>query len=251
MLCPHCGKKIEESLAAPVSDELIQSEKLAFTGRIAANIAHEIRNPLTNVRMAVQQLPRKFKSKDARVEHIIEIILKNTERINYLITELLNCARPPKLEIGPGDIHGLLRSVLESTKSKIESKRVKVVEKFSAEPSEVNVDKEHMERAFLNLIDNAVEAIPRRGTLTVSTQREGNFITVRIQDTGKGIREEDIIRIFDPFFSTKRDGIGLGLTICYGIIVSHGGTIAVESKMKQGSVFTVLLPAAPGLKKSE
>jgi signal transduction histidine kinase len=93
----------------------------------------------------------------------------------------------------------------------------------------------------LNLIINAIEAMPRGGNLTISTELNGNFFRVKIHDTGKGIPEKDIIKIFDPFFSTKLQGVGLGLSICYGIIVSHGGTIEVESKSKIGSTFTVSL----------
>lgn len=221
-------------------EELIRSERLAFTGRIAANIAHEIRNPLTNVTMAVQQLKKVVKMGSAS-KHI-EIITRNVERINYLITELLNCARPPKLDMRVCDMHQMLENVLESGRAKIESQVIKVVKRFTAEPSTIHLDKEHMERALLNLVTNAVEAMPKGGILTIETERDEHLFMLSIRDTGAGIREEDIIRVFDPFFSTKSEGVGLGLTICYGIIVSHGGIIEVESKPKEGSVFTVSLP---------
>lgn len=221
-------------------DELIRSERLAFTGRIAANIAHEIRNPLTNVAMAVQQL-KKILKKESGAKHI-EIITRNVERINFLITELLNCARPPKLKIRPCDMHVLLKGILESTKSKIEAQNIHVVENFNASQPSINVDREHIERGFLNLVNNAIEAMPKGGELTIETKRDEEFFVLSIKDTGGGISEEDIIKIYDPFFSTKSDGVGLGLTICYGIIVSHDGIIEVESKPGKGAVFTVSLP---------
>jgi len=235
--------KLENSYAdlRDSKDDVVRSEKLAFTGRIAASIAHEIRNPLTNVIMSVQQLAKAFKPDDPKVRHT-EIILRNTERINYLITELLNCARPPKLDMRACDIHKLLKNLLESAKAKIAARKIKVVKKLTSKPAIISLDKEQMERALLNLINNAVEAMPRAGQMTVITEHNENFFVVKIQDTGKGIPDADIIRIFDPFFSSKQGGVGLGLTICYGIIVSHRGTIEVESKLKAGTAFTVSLP---------
>jgi len=221
-------------------DDLVRSEKLAYTGRIAASIAHEIRNPLTNVSMSVQQLKKGNKIKQEGFRHV-EIVERNIGRINYLITELLNCARPFKLNLQPYDIHKVLKDVLESAKTKLNLQKIKVTKNFTSKLPVLKIDREQIERAFLNLIINAIEAMPRGGNLTISTELNGNFFRVKIHDTGKGIPEKDIIKIFDPFFSTKLQGVGLGLSICYGIIVSHGGTIEVESKSKIGSTFTVSL----------
>ena len=221
-------------------DDLVRSEKLAYTGRIAASIAHEIRNPLTNVSMSVQQLKKGNKIKQEGFRHV-EIVERNIGRINYLIMELLNCARPAKLNFQPYDIHRVLRDVLESAKTKLNLQKIKVTKNFTSKLPVLKIDREQIERAFLNLIINAIEAMPRGGNLTISTELNGNFFRVKIHDTGKGIPEKDIIKIFDPFFSTKLQGVGLGLSICYGIIVSHGGTIEVESKSKIGSTFTVSL----------
>ncbi|MEK6690584.1 MAG: ATP-binding protein [Nitrospirota bacterium] len=222
-------------------DDLIHAEKLAFTGRIAASIAHEVRNPLANLSMAVQQLKKGNKIKQEGFKHV-EIVERNIERINNLITELLNCARPAKLNLQPYDIHKVLEDLLESDKTKIDLQKIKVTKNFSSESPVLKIDKEQIERAFLNLITNAIEAMPRGGNLTIITELKGSFFLLKVYDTGKGIPEEDIIKIFDPFFSTKPQGVGLGLSICYGIIVSHGGTIEVESELKKGSIFTISLP---------
>jgi len=229
-------------------DEMIRTEKLAFTGRIAASIAHEIRNPLTNVSMSIGQLKKAVKPVNHRAEYF-RIIEKNIERVNYLITELINCARPPKLNIRPHDVHKVLVHVLESTKNKIKAQRIKVVKKFTPESSMIKIDKELMARAFLNLVLNAVESMPTEGKLIIVTEVRENSFVVKIQDTGKGIPEEDIIKIFDPFFSSKRTGVGLGLTLCYGIITSHSGSIEVESKLRKGSIFIVSLPTEQKLRK--
>jgi len=223
-------------------DDMIRSDRLAFTGRIAANIAHEIRNPLTNVALSAQQLEKSIKSKDPIITDYIGMIRKNTERANYLITELLNSARPPKLNMQSYDIHKVLEDVLQSTKAKINSQRIKVLKRFEFRPFKVNIDREQIGRVFSNIIINAIDAMPKGGELTITTEAGGNTFVMKIQDTGNGIFEEDIIKIFDPFFSSKSKGVGLGLTICYGIVVSHRGTIEVKSKPKKGTVFTISLP---------
>lgn len=222
--------------------ESVLSERLAFTGRIAASIAHEIRNPLGNVSLAVQQLKKAYSKDNPSWSKHIEVIIRNTERINFLITELLNCARPPELNIRPHNMHGIIENVLGSIRSSLSIQWIEVIKKFDAKPSIINVDKEHINRVFLNVVINSVEAMPKGGTMTISTSIEGDFFVVKIQDTGVGIPEEDIIRIFDPFFSTKPMGVGLGLSIVYGIVVSHGGRISVESIWKRGTVFTISLP---------
>ncbi|MBI5044032.1 MAG: PAS domain S-box protein [Nitrospirae bacterium] len=241
LTCSQAELKTSYTELKVSKDELVRSEKLAYTGRIAASIAHEIRNPLTNVSMSIQQLKRGNRIKQEGFKHV-EIVERNIERINYLITELLNCARPTKLNFQPYDIHTVIKDVLESNKAKISLQRIKVTEDFTSNPSTLRIDKEQIERAFLNLIINAIETMPRGGNLTITTELNGNFFLAKIHDTGRGIHEKDIIKIFDPFFSTKSGGVGLGLTICYGIIVSHGGTIEVESKSRKGSTFIVSLP---------
>lgn len=222
-------------------EEFVRSERLAFTGRIAASIAHEIRNPLGNVYMSVQQLKKGCAQNSPWVKHI-EVITRNTERINFLITELLNCARPPKLNIKPHDIHEALESVLDSVMTKIISQHIKVHKKLNAELSVINVDNEQIKRVFSNVIINAIESMPENSELIISTKNDENYFIVNIKDVGEGISDENIIRIFDPFFSTKLSGIGLGLSICYGIVVSHDGIIGVESKINKGTVFTISLP---------
>ena len=222
-------------------EELVRSERLAFTGRIAASIAHEIRNPLGNVSMSVQQLKEAFTEDSPWAKHI-EVIMRNTDRINFLITELLNCARPPALNIRAHDMREILESALDSLKTKVSSQRVRVIKRFDGNVSAVNVDREQIERVFLNVMMNAVESMPFGGKMTVFADNDGSLFHVKIQDTGGGIPEEDIIRIFDPFFSTKASGVGLGLSTSYGIVVSHDGTIAVESKGNRGTIFTISLP---------
>jgi len=222
-------------------EESVFSERLAYTGRIAASIAHEIRNPLSNVTLSVQQLKEAFPNGSPWARHV-DIITRNTERIDFLITELLNCARPPKLNIQPHDINGILENTLDSIKTKITSQKVEVQRRYCPGFPVISVDKEQIHRVFSNVMINALESMSDGGRMTIATEIQGDFFIVKIKDTGEGIPEEDIIKIFDPFFSKKSSGIGLGLSMTYGIVVSHGGTIGVESEPKKGCLFTISLP---------
>ncbi len=236
-------KKLKET-----QNELIRRERMATAGSFAAGIAHEVRNPLANVVMSIQQIKKAVKSDDPAAKHV-NIIERNAQRINYLITELLNSARPPKLKIRSYDINKVIRDVLNSVRTKVKLNKIKVIRKLMSKKSSVlEIDRELMSRVFTNLINNAIETMPNGGKLTIVTGPNEDFFIVKIQDTGRGIPEKDIMRIFDPFFSSKPEGVGLGLTICYGIIVSHGGTIEVESKHRKGTIFTVSLPVEQTLR---
>jgi len=244
-------------------DDLVRSEKLAFTGRIAASIAHEIRNPLTNIILAIRQLKKEDK---IRLEghNYAEIVERNTNRIEYLITELLNCARPIKLNLQPCDVHLVIKDVLNVHKVRLRTQRIKVSKNFTplevpakggavasgdllltgqaSQPSILLIDKEQLGRVFLNLIANAIEAMRPGGNLSITTKKEKGTFVIKIQDNGRGIPEKNLIKIFDPFFSTKKRGAGLGLTTCQNIVTSHGGIIEVESAWRKGSTFSVSLP---------
>jgi signal transduction histidine kinase len=219
-----------------------QLERLAFTGRIAASIAHEIRNPSTNASLALSQLCSTSKLEEKQVKYL-EIIEKNINRINYLIDEMLNCARPPELNVKPHDIHEILNTVCESVELKMTAMKIKLVKEFTTADAMVNVDREQIGRVFLNLIINAIDAMSRNGgILTIVTETDGESFMIRINDIGKGMSADEIIKIFDPFFTTKTSGIGLGLTTCHGVVVSHGGSIKVTSEVSKGTTFTVTLP---------
>jgi PAS domain S-box-containing protein len=225
-------------------DDLVRSEKLAFTGRIAASIAHEIRNPLTNILLSLRQLKKDDKIKPEGLNYA-EIMERNSNRIEYLITELLNCARPIKLNLQPWNVHRILKDVLTVHKVRLKTQKIKVIKNLTSHPPSLLVDKEYLGRVFLNLVANAIEAMGSGGVLSIATKKEKSTFVIKVQDTGRGIPEKNLIKIFDPFFSTKKQGAGLGLTTCQNIVTSHGGQIEVESAWGKGSVFTVSLPIEP------
>jgi len=225
-------------------DELVRSEKLAFTGRMAAGIAHEIRNPLTNIILSLRQLKKGDKITPEGLNYA-GIMERNSNRIEYLITELLNCARPIKLNLQPWDIHRIIGDVLNALKIRLRTQRIKVINNRTSHPSILLVDKEYLGRVFLNIFGNAIEAMPHGGALSIDTKIEKGRFLIKIQDNGIGIPEKNLIGIFDPFFSTKKGGVGLGLSTCQNIVISHRGTIEVESAWRKGSAFTISLPLEP------
>ena len=225
-------------------DELVHSEKLAFTGRMAAGIAHEVRNPLTNIILSVRQL-KKFEQTKPEVGSYIEIMERNANRIDYLIEELLKCARPIKPNLRPGDIHKLIDDILNIHKVRLKTQKITVVKNLAPHPPVLLFDKEQLGRVFLNLIANAIDAMGDGGKLTIATKNEKDEFIIKIQDNGRGIPEKNLMNVFDPFFSTKKGGTGLGLSTCQNIVTSHGGFIELESKWKTGSVFSVHLPYEP------
>lgn len=230
-------KELEQS-----RDELVQTEKLSFAGRMAASIAHEIRNPLNIIGMAVQQLHSGLRKEDPRREYT-KVIVDHIDRVDRLITEFVNVARPPKLKMQWRNINNIIEEVLKLLQPRFQTRKVKLTKELEKDLSRIRIDEEHMAQAFTNILLNACDALPKRnGRISVVSRKDGNYIVVTFKNTGKSIPKKDLIRIFDPFFSTKKTGTGLGMSIAYGIIGSHRGTIGIESNKKMGTAFTVRLP---------
>ncbi len=223
--------------------ELLQTEKLASSGRIARTIAHEVRNPLTNILLAADQVRRDMgEAIHADTAVMLEMIHRNGHRINQLITDLLASTEFPPLEYQRISIHTLLDQSLAAAQDRIQLKDLRVVKEYAGGADEVLVDVEKMQIAFLNIIINAVEAMePGQGILRLKTEREGNQCLVSIADNGSGIAPDALTKLFEPYFSGKQNGNGLGLTHTYTIILTHKGSISVESKVGQGTTFRVTL----------
>lgn len=234
----------EEQNRRHTETELIRAEKLSFAGRIAASVAHEIRNPLNIIAMAVQQLHDELGKNDPKREYT-ESIIKNIDRVSNLITEFVNAARPPKLKMQWKDINKILEDILKLMQPKFQERRAELIKELSPDLPKIKVDDEHITQAFMNILTNACDALPRKDAkIWLNSKRDGDYIMISFRNTGKPIPQKDIIRIFDPFFSKKKKGIGLGLSITYSVIGSHWGSISVESNKDIGTVFTVRLPLA-------
>lgn len=218
-------------------------EKFAASGRIARAIAHEVRNPLTSISLASEQLSDQMKSKDEKT--LLEIITRNVKRIHELVTELLNLTKFSQLDLKQQSLNNIVESVLDQARDRINLNSIKVVKNISPNPCSVNVDGEKMKRALLNVVINAIEAMePGKGVLEVTTYREKDECNVIIRDNGIGMNESSLSRIFEPYFTQKESGNGLGLTLTQNIILNHNGNINVDSWPGKGTTFTVSLKEA-------
>ena len=223
-----------------------QQEKFVISGRIARVIAHEVRNPLTNILLAVGQ----FRLEDtvANVEDgqtYLDIIERNCTRINVLVTELLQSTRMMELHLHEYQVNTLVQNALALASDRLQLNGIQLVTALTEENAPVMADEEKMNIALLNILINAIEAmIPEEGLLTVSTAAEKGKVSIRISDNGMGIPEENKARLFDPFFTSKTKGTGLGLTSTQNIIINHRGSIDVESTPGAGTQFTITLPRA-------
>lgn len=221
--------------------ELKSIEKFAATGRIARTMAHEVRNPLTNISLASEQL-KEITGQQEEADMLLDMIGRNVNRINQLVSDLLNSTRFAQLEYTHKNINDLLDETLELAKDRIELNHIQVSKSYARDLCTVYVDQEKIKLAFLNIIVNAIEAMERTsGQLEIRTRKAGQKCQVEIQDNGIGMDEETIQRLFEPYFTGKLSGNGLGLTNTQNIILNHKGNIQVKSKVGQGSVFIVTL----------
>lgn len=235
-------QRIEElNIANTELGELKSIEKFAATGRMARMIAHEVRNPLTNIGLANEQLRD---SVDTNEENnmLLNMIKRNGERINALVGDLLNATKFVELNRAEYSINDLIDEVLEQARDRIALSNVTVEKNYAKDICKVTVDAEKLHIAFLNIIMNAIEAIEAgKGIVQITTLTHNNLCRVIIKDNGIGISEESLPKLFEPFFTTKDTGNGLGLTNAQNIILNHKGTITVESKPGHGTAFFVNL----------
>lgn len=222
-------------------EELKSLEKFTSTGRIARTIAHEVRNPLTNISLAAEQLKDSTgQNPDAQI--MLDMINRNAVRINQLVSDLLNSTRFAQLEFAKASIHDILDETLLLAADRIELKKVSIKKEYSKDICDVPVDKEKLKLAFLNIIVNALEAVQDdSGILKIKTSRQGEKCVVEITDNGTGMDDDTLQKLFDPYFSIKPKGNGLGLTNTQNIILNHKGNINVRSAPSKGTTFIVTL----------
>ncbi|MBS1598686.1 MAG: CHASE3 domain-containing protein [Bacteroidetes bacterium] len=223
--------------------ELIQMrniEKLASTGRIARTIAHEVRNPLTNINLSVEQIKSDDLDDDTKL--MLDMITRNSNRINQLIADLLNSTKSTELIFQKYPINQLIDETLVLANDRIHLKNIKVEKRYEERIAEVNVDVEKIKIAFLNIIVNAIEAMDSNvGVLKIKTETRNDKCVVTINDNGSGIDKESLTKLFEPYFTSKPKGNGLGLTNTQNIILSHNGYIQVESDKSKGTTFSIIL----------
>jgi signal transduction histidine kinase len=220
--------------------ELKQIEKFAATGRIARTIAHEVRNPLTNISLATEQL-HETASPNEESALLLGMIKRNAGRIDQLVTDLLQSTRFEELDFRKINAKQLLDETLELARDRIELKHVTVRKNYVESSCDILVDANKIKVAFLNIIVNGIEAMGDEGLLTLSVQKSGNRCVIEIRDNGVGMDEESLQKIYEPYYTGKTTGTGLGLTHTQNIILNHRGNIFVRSKPGEGTSFFVTL----------
>lgn len=225
---------------------LYEAEHLSRVGQLASGIAHEIRNPLNYISLAIDHLKSEFKSddaeKNAELEELTGKIKEEVRRANYMVVNFMNYGRPLKLRRCEAVFSDLLSRVLPILQDKLNEQRITVVQNIAVDLPPLWIDQELIRNCILNFITNAGQAMPDGGTITVGAEECGHDIRLTFSDQGHGIKPDDITKIFQPYFTTKDVGIGLGLAITERIIKEHGGSISVDSQPGEGTTFTVILP---------
>jgi two-component system sensor histidine kinase HydH len=225
-----------------LEEEIARSRRLASLGSLAAGVAHEIRNPLSSIKGFATWFRERYRDNPEDRE-TAEVMIREVDRLNRVITQLLEFARPLAMNRVPTLLPAVIRHALKMVEGEARKKEVALETDLSAQIGEVSLDADRMTQVFLNLCLNAIAAMEPGGVLRVSlAQRDERTVRITIADTGAGIPKEDLPRVFDPYFTTRSSGTGLGLAIVHKIVEAHGGEVRLESEPGKGTTATILLP---------
>lgn len=243
-------RKLEQRFADQA--RLLHQDKMISLGELAGSVAHEINNPLTGVLNYIRLMIRIVQKGDLTAEHrekfnrYLALSESETARCSKIVSNLLAFSRKSEPAFSEFDVNDLIQRCLELTGHKLALQTIKVETRLDPRLPRITADASQMQQCVINIILNAIDAMPQGGTLSIESlrQAEGRGIELKLKDTGCGIAKEDMPRIFEPFFTTKKEGkgVGLGLSTVYGIIERHKGTINVESEVAKGTIFTIKLP---------
>ncbi|MBN2163533.1 MAG: hypothetical protein JXR25_11625 [Pontiellaceae bacterium] len=233
-----------------------RADQLSSVGTLAAGMAHEIKNPLVTIKTFTQLLPHRFSDEDFR-QDFSSLVAHEVERIDGIVNQLLSFSKPTKPHLVPMNLHPTLQQILKLTHEQMSQHNIIVKDQLTASTDNIMGDAKLLSQALINLTLNAVEAIGKNGTITIGTSNciyhfangggtgkpvKKNCIRIQISDTGQGIKEESLQKIFDPFFTSKSEGTGMGLSVAHGIISEHHGVIEVESDIGKGTTFYLYIP---------
>jgi signal transduction histidine kinase len=236
-----------------MEDQVFRKNKLISLGTIAAGVAHEIRNPLASIRTFAQLMPERMEDPEFKNE-FSQLVVKDVDRITKVIETMLDFARPTPVTIEANPVNDLVDEAALLMQSRFKSKHIDLTKTFHGNHV-VKVDKQQILQVLVNLLNNAVDALPEQGKIRISTGvrphegaseggRNGKFAVIEVTDNGVGIPNAMRNRLFDPFFTTKHDGTGLGLSISQKIVRDHGGAITVSSIEGKGTTFQISLPVS-------
>jgi two-component system, sporulation sensor kinase E len=229
---------------------LRRAESLASLTTLAAGVAHEIKNPLGSIGIHIQLMQKLLAAgetvKSGEISDYLDIVNEEVERLNRIVMDFLFAVRPMDINLEDHDLNALLHEIMDFMKYEIEEAEVRLVEDYQVDIPHILLDDKFIKQAILNIVKNALNAMPEGGELTVSTRCRGDEVLLRIIDSGTGMSEEVLDKIFEPYFTTKEFGSGIGLTIVYKIIKEHRGEISVISQEGKGTTFTLSFPIPPG-----
>ena len=236
-------RRSEERLR--LEEKLNHSERLAHLGKMVATVSHEIKSPLGIVRSTAEILEKRIAKIAPGSEQLAGIIIDETKRLNDIVMEFLDFARPQKMNFTSTTVDETVTKVLAFVSPKLKEDNIELVTDFAPDLSENLIDQDAFYRALLNIVMNGIQAMDDGGTLQITTKNGGKGVTLLlIKDSGRGISEEKLSQIFNPFFTDRHKGTGLGLAITASIIENHGATIEVDSTEGEGSCFIISLPKA-------
>jgi two-component system NtrC family sensor kinase len=226
--------------------QLIQAEKLAAMGRLTASIAHELNNPLQAIQNCLHLIIHRTLAEEKQQKYL-NMAQEEVERLISTVQRMLDFYRLPSKQHHATDVHKVIEDVLALANKRLQRGQIRLHKSFDPHLPPLNTIKNQLKQVFLNLVVNAVEAMPHGGELAIGTSlsSDGKWVSITFQDQGTGLTQQAMAHLFEPFYTTKNKGTGLGLSVSYGIIEQHGGTILVESAEGEGSCFTVRLPTGP------
>lgn len=238
-----------EAQLAQKQEALLRAERLAAAGRVSAQVAHEVRNPLSSIGLNVEMLGDQLEAatfadpKDAsEARHLLAAVTREVDRITEITEEYLKLARLPRPVLRKEELSAIVQSVIGFSREELERSGVAVSTIVPAEPLHLQADEGQLRQVFLNLFRNAREAMATGGALRIVVSRDGQEGVVRVEDTGPGIPDEVRARLFEPFFSTKARGSGIGLSLSRQIVETHGGSIGIDETVQQGTTFVMKFP---------
>ena len=226
-------------------DQLLQAEKLAAMGRLTSQIAHELNNPLYGIMNTLELLKAEIPETSMR-RRLLDMSLSEIVRLSVMLKNMLTFSRPEEEARKDVDMNSFIEGIMMLMEKQLKEADIRLVTEFDGKIPTVKISPNQMRQVILNIVKNAIEAMPRGGTLTLSTRCDDGTLKIAVQDTGLGMTDEVRQKIFDAFFTTKEQvrGVGLGLSVCYGIVQDHGGEIEVQSTPGKGSAFCITLPVA-------
>lgn len=227
-------------------EQLLQSEKLAAMGRLTSQLAHELNNPLYGIMNTLELMKTEIPPANKR-RRLLDMALSESMRLTDMLRKMLSFSKPDQERRCTVDMNTILDEILLLHEKQLREVDIKISADLQEDLKPIWASKNQMRQVFLNMVSNAKDAMPEGGTLSVRTRGDGKQIRVKVADNGIGIKPENLDRIFDTFFTTKVDserGVGLGLSVCYGFIKDHGGDIQVQSKVGEGTTFTIILPVS-------